>query len=136
MRLLIVFGLAGFPILAQETPAERDAAREVLRKMSDLEKSLDVPGWVSRLTASNPARDKVVARAQELMDTDLLAMADDITKHPEIGFQEKRSVPILTAYLKRHGFEITPGGANLETAFVARYKGKHEPPNLGDHRRI
>lgn len=131
MKILILFGLVVFPALPQETPTEREAARAVLQKMSVLEKSLDVPGWVSRLTAANSERDRVVARAQELMDTELLAIADDLTKHPEIGFQEKRSVQILTAYLKRHGFEITPGGANLETAFVGRYKGKHEAPNLG-----
>ena len=29
---------------AQETPTERDAAHDVLRKMADLEKSLDIPG--------------------------------------------------------------------------------------------
>ncbi len=118
-------------MFAQETPTERDAARDVLKKMGDLEKSLDVPGWVSRLSAANPARDQVTARAKQLMDTELLAMSDDITRHPEVGFVETRSTQLLTDYLKRHGFEVVGGAANLPTAFVARYKGKHEAPQLG-----
>ena len=100
-------------------------------KWRTLEKTVDVSGWVERLTVSNPERDRVVARAKQLMDTELLAMGDDITRHPEIGFQEKRSVAILTDYLKQHGFEVTMGVAGLDTAFVARYKGNHGAPNLG-----
>lgn len=116
---------------AQETPTERAAAHEVVRKMTTLEKTVDASGWVERLAVSNPARDRVVARAKQLMDTELVAMGDDITRHPEIGFQEKRSVAILTDYLKKHGFEVTMGAAGLDTAFVARYKGNHGAPNLG-----
>ena len=117
--------------LAQDTPTEREAAHDVVRKMGDLEKSLDVPSLVAKLTAPNAAREQAAARARELMEKELLGLADDITKHPEIGFQETRSVEKLTAYLKQHGFEITPGVADLKTAFVARYKGSHEHPALG-----
>jgi amidohydrolase len=124
----LVFAAAA---LAQETPTERQAASDVLRKMAELEKSLDVPTWVERLSAPNAERDKVTARARQLMDTELLAMGDDLTKHPEIGFQETRSVGILVDYLRRHNFDVTVGVANLPTAFVARYKGNHGAPNLG-----
>ncbi len=123
--------LAAWPLLAQETPTEREAAYDVLHKMAALEKSLDIPATVTRLTAANPARDQVVARAKELMDKELLALADDITKNPEIGFVEKRSVQKLKAYLERHGFDVKMGAGGLETAFVARYKGNNGPPNLG-----
>jgi amidohydrolase len=116
---------------AQETPTERDAARDVLRKMSELETSIDVRTLVERVTADNPARDQAVARARELMDKELLAMGDDITRHPEIGFQEDRSVEKLTTYLKAHNFEVTMGVANMKTAFIARYKGNRGGPNLG-----
>ncbi len=120
---------------AQDTPTEREAARDVLRKMADLEKSIDVPTLVERITSNNPARDQVVARAKELMDKELLAMSDDITRHPEIGFEETRSIEKLTTYLKAHGFEVTMGAANMKTAFVARYKGRPvnnaNSPNLG-----
>jgi len=117
--------------LAQETPTEREAARDVLKKMADLEQSLDVPGWVSRLTGPDAARDQVVARTKELMSTELLAMADDIATHPEIGFQEKRSVQTLTDYLRAHGFDVQVGVAGLDTAFVAKYKKNNGAPNLG-----
>ena len=68
--------------------------------MAALEQSLDVPAIVARLTGPNPARDQVVARVKELMDKELLALADDIATHPEIGFEEKRSVSKLTEYLQ------------------------------------
>jgi amidohydrolase len=116
---------------AQETDTEKTAARDVLRKMAELERSLDVPALVTRLTAANPRRDAVVARAKELLDTELLAMADDIATHPEIGFQEKQSVEKITAYLTQHGFDVQAGVANLPTAFVAKYHGNNGAPNLG-----
>ena len=128
MVLAVLLPLA---LAAQETPTERDAAREVLKKMDALEKSLDVPGWVGRFSAPDAARDKVTARAKELMDSELLAMSDDITRHPEIGFVEKRSVALEIDYLKHHRFEVESGQANLPTAFVARYLGKREAPTLG-----
>ena len=135
MRSLIIaasaLGLLAVPVLAQETPTEREAAREVLKKMGDLETSLDVPALVAKLTGPNPGRDAVTARAKELMEKELLALGDDITKNPEIGFVEKRSVAKLTDYLKAHGFEVTIGTPGLETAFVAKYKGNNGPPNLG-----
>src|SRR5258708_38274874 len=59
-------------LLAQETPTEREAAREVLRKMGALEKSLDVPGGVSKLAAANADREGGVARAKQLMGQEFL----------------------------------------------------------------
>jgi amidohydrolase len=129
--MMILHILLAATALVQDTPTEREAAHDVVRKMGDLEKSLDVPSLVSKLTAPNPAREQAAGRARELMEKELLALADDITKHPEIGFQETRSVEKLTVYLKQHGFEITPGVADLKTAFVARYKGSHDHPALG-----
>ena len=116
---------------AQETATERAAARDVVQKIESLEKSLDVPAVVKRLTAPNSERDKVVARARELMEKDLLAMCDDITTHPEIGFKEKRSVQVLTDYLRAHGFEVQMGVGGLEMAFVGRWKGNNGGPNMG-----
>ena len=131
MRFALAVPLLAACLFAQETPTEREAARGVLQKMDALEKSLDVPGWVARFSAPDSTRDQVTARARQLMETELLTMGDDITRHPEIGFQEKRSVGILVEYLKRHGFEVTMGAANLPTAFVARFNGNNGAPNLG-----
>src|SRR5205807_5546832 len=99
-----LFLLAAAAAFAQDTPTEKDAAKDVLRKLGDLEKSINVPGWVSRFSAPNAARDRVIARAKELMDTELMALSDDITRHPEIGFEETRSVRLLIDSLKHHGF--------------------------------
>src|SRR5829696_5695072 len=77
---------------SQDTPTERAAAGEVLKKMDALERSLDVPAIVARLTAPNADRDRVVARTKELMEKELLDLADDLATHPEIGFEEKRAV--------------------------------------------
>jgi len=118
-------------VAAQETPTERESARDVVHKLDSLERSLDLPALVAKLTGPNAARDQVAARAKELMDTELLAMGDDITRHPEIGFQEKRSVQILTDYLKKHDFTVQMGTPNLPTAFVARYTKSSGGPNLG-----
>jgi amidohydrolase len=118
-------------VAAQETPTERESARDVVHKLDSLERSLDLQALVAKLTGPNAARDQVAARAKELMDTELLAMGDDITRHPEIGFQEKRSVQILTDYLKKHDFTVQMGTPNLPTAFVARYTKSSGGPNLG-----
>src|SRR5690348_5499028 len=133
MRPLALF-LAVTPFLAaaaQETPTERDAARSVVQKFDSLERTLNITAMVTRLTGPSPSRDAVAARAKELMDTDLLALGDDITRHPEIGFQETRSVQLLTDYLRKHDFDVTMGVGELKTAFVAKYKKSSGAPNLG-----
>ena len=118
-------------VVAQETPTERESARSVVRKLDSLEKSLDLSALVAKLTGPNAARDEVAARAKQLMDTELLALGDDITKHPEIGFEEKRSVQLLTDYLKKHDFTVQMGTPNLSTAFVAKYNKNSGAPNRG-----
>ena len=99
--------------------------------MAALEQSLDVPAIVARLTTPNADRDQVVARARELMDKELLALADDIATHPEIGFEEKRSVRKLVEYLQKHDFSVETGSAGLTTAFVAKYRRNNGGPTLG-----
>jgi amidohydrolase len=123
--------LGAGPLFAQETPTEREAARGVVHKLDSLQKSIDLPALVAKMTASNATRDQVVARAKQLMDTDLLAMSDDITNHPEIGFEEKRSIQILTDYLRKHDFDVKIGTPDLPTAFVAKYTKSSGGPNLG-----
>jgi amidohydrolase len=133
MKLVVIAltCVAATSLAAQETPTEREAARGVVQKLDSLERSLGLPALVAKLTAPNAQRDQVVARAKELMDTELLAMSDDITKHPEIGFEEKRSVQVLTDYLRKHDFEVKVGTPGLPTAFVARYTKSSGAPNIG-----
>ena len=129
--LLLAAALIPATLSAQETETERAAARDVLRTLDSLEASLNIPAMVARLTGPDAARDAVTARAKELMTTELLAMGDDITAHPEIGFTEHRSVKILTDWLTKHGFDVQTGVAGFPTAFVARYKQSNGAPNLG-----
>src|SRR5947209_1031007 len=125
--LTLIPGLAR----AQETPTERDAARSVVHQLDSLERSLNVTAMVARLTGPNAPRDAVAARAKELMDKELLALGDDITRHPEIGFEETRSVGLLVDYLRKHDFDVQMGAGGLKTAFVARYTKFTGAPNLG-----
>src|SRR3989440_6963329 len=133
LRLALVALLVATRITtAQETATEQVAAADVIRRMSELERSLALPQLVARLAGARDARrDAVIARAKDLMDRELLAMADDITRHPETGWKEERSVKILTDYLTAHGFDVEPGVAGLKTAFVAHYRKGTPGPNLG-----
>jgi amidohydrolase len=58
-------------------------------------------------------------------------MADDIATHPEIGFEEKRSVSKLTDYLRQHNFSVETNIANMPTAFVAKFRGNNGAPHMG-----
>ena len=123
--------IAHTAVRAQETPTEREAARAVVQKQMELVRSLNVAALVTRLTGPNAGRDAVAARAKQLMDAELIALGDDITRHPEVGFVETRSVALLTEYLKKHDFDVTMGVGELKTAFVARYNKSTPGPNLG-----
>jgi amidohydrolase len=111
------------PAWAQETQTEREAAKEVLQKMDALERSLDVPAMVGRLAASSAKRDAVAARTVQLLDSELLALSDDICTHPEVGYKETRSVQKLADALRKHNFGVEVGVGGFDTAFVARFKG-------------
>jgi len=128
----VVMALAfAVPCFAQETPTEREAAREVVKEIAALKQSLAVEAMVGKLSAADKGREGVVARVKQLMESELLPMSDWITQHPEIGFQETQAVGKLTAYLQAHDFEVTMPVAGLATAFIAKYKRGTPGPNLG-----
>ena len=124
--------IAPLAATAQETPTQRAAAADVVRRLGDLRTTIDAAGLARRLTTARSAtRDAVVERARQLWETELQAMSDDITRHPEIGFQERRSVDVLVAWLRAHDFDVTVGVADLPTAFTATYRKGTPGPNLG-----
>jgi amidohydrolase len=125
--VLLGAGLCG----AQETPTEREAAREIVKQIQEAGQALNVPQLVGKLTAADKGREEVTARVTQLWQSELQPMSDWITQHPEIGFQETQAVEKLTAYLKAHDFEVTANAAGMPTAFVARYKRGTPGPNLG-----
>jgi amidohydrolase len=135
MRRMILGGMmllaAAGRCMAQETPTEREAARDVVKQIAELKQSLGVDALVAKLTAPDKERDGVTARVKQLMESDLLPMSDWITRHPEIGFEEKQAVEKLTGYLREHEFDVAAGVAGLPTAFVAKYKRGTPGPNLG-----
>ena len=119
------------PASAQETQTEREAAKDVLQKMASLEASLDVPAMMARLATTNARRDGVAARAKQLMETELLALSDDICTHPEVGYKETRSVEKLAEALRKHDFSVEIGVGGFDTAFLARFRGGSGRPNMG-----
>jgi amidohydrolase len=129
--LCVAIAALAAPTYAQDTPTEKDAARDIVRQIHELSTTLGVDAMVARLTDKDAQRDIVIARVTELMKTDLLPMSDWITQHPEIGFKEAQAVEKLTAYLAAHDFEVTKGVAGLPTAFVAKYRKGTPGPNLG-----
>jgi amidohydrolase len=128
---IVAIALAAGVASAQETPTEREAARDVLGRMSTLERSVDVPALVRAVTAADPARDAVAARAKALMQSELLAVSDDICTHPEVGYKEQRSVQKLAETLKAHDFDVKMGAGGFDTAFIAKYRRNNGAPNLG-----
>ncbi|MBL8962157.1 MAG: hypothetical protein JNJ98_20005, partial [Gemmatimonadetes bacterium] len=131
-KKILTLCLVPLTLVAQETPTQRAAAVDVVQRMAELHRTVDAAALATRLTTRvSPSRDAVIARARELWDSELQAMSDDITKHPEIGFKETRSVKILADYLTAHDFTVEMGVAGLGTAFVARYNKGTPGPNLG-----
>ena len=131
LALLVLGAVAAHVAHAQDTPTERTAARDVLAKLATLQRTVDVAGWTTRLSAPDAVRDRIAARAKALMDGELMAMSDDITRHPEIGFKEERSVKLLTDWLTAHDFEVTMGSGGFGTAFTARHRKTTGGPVLG-----
>ena len=87
----------GSPPVSRTLETPHDTATRMIRSSSGVD-SIDAPGLARRLTmARSPNRDAVVARAQSLWETELQAMSDDITRHPEIGFAETRSVAMMSS---------------------------------------
>jgi amidohydrolase len=108
---------------AQTTATERTAAGSVLRDIDALEVRLAPTKLAERLaTATNPDKQRLLAKTAELWDGGLQSLSDWIGKHPEVGWKEVKAVDTLTAVLKSHGFSVETGVAKLPTAFVATWQ--------------
>ncbi len=62
---------------------------------------------------------------------DMTSMSDYIFDNPELGLKEYKSSKLLSDYLKKNGFEVELGIAELETAFRATYKVGSGGPSIG-----
>jgi amidohydrolase len=74
-------------------------------------------------TRALAALDAVGAEAREL--------ALRIHAHPEIGYEERQAVAWVSEALERHGYAVTRGVADVETALVARAEGRRPGPTVG-----
>ena len=74
-------------------------------------------------------REKV-SETIERNERRLIALSHRIHQNPELGFQEFKAAKWLTAELERAGFKVNRGVAGLETAFVARLRGKTSRPTI------
>lgn len=121
-------------LIAQTTPTERAAAREVLREIESLQERLKPLEMGRRLAGRRDRdRDALFARIEELWTSEMQDLSDHIGRNPEVGFQEYESVDTLTKVLKHYGFEVETGQAGLETAFVGEWRSPAggEGPVLG-----
>ncbi len=122
LALAIIMAPGARSVLAQTTPTERAAAGAVLKSIDSLQRALDPMAIGARLvTAKDPDRDKLLARAGALWDSEMQALSDWIGKNPEVGWKEFRTVDTLVKVLRRNGFTVDTGSAGLRTAFVARW---------------
>src|SRR4030042_1685920 len=67
-----------------------------------------------------------VKRFVDLHRQELVELSLKIHANPELGFEEKRALRWLTAYLEKSGFDIERGVGNMPTAFKSVY-GKGTP---------
>lgn len=119
---------------AQATSLERRAAGPILDRLDSLQAELEPTRTARTLAeADDPARDRVLARAEELWTGGLRDLSDWIGRHPEVGFEEHRAADTLSAVLRSHGYEVERGVAGLETAFVGTWTSPAGPdgPTLG-----
>ena len=119
---ILTLTLAALPLRAQTTPTERAAAQPVLSEIERLQTRLQPTRTAEAMVAKkDAARDRVLARVEELWRGDMIRLSDWIGKNPEVGWKEYQAVDTLTKVLRHHGFDVKTGSAGLETAFVASW---------------
>jgi amidohydrolase len=69
--------------------------------------------------------------ALDALEPEARDLALRIHATPEIGFQERRAVEWVSAALRRHGYDVEAGVADLPTAIAARARGGSPGPTVG-----
>lgn len=120
---LVCSALVAPSALAQTTPTQRAAARDVVRQIEALQARLQ-PATRGRAMAQrrDQDRDRLLARIDQLWSTEMRDLSDHIGRHPEVGWKEFATVDTLTAVLRSFGFAVETGQAALETAFVGTWE--------------
>ncbi|MBE6031452.1 MAG: M20 family metallopeptidase [Clostridiales bacterium] len=71
--------------------------------------------------------DKIVAD----LSPELKKLAKDIHDNPELGLEEFKACAWQVELIKKYGFDVETGVADIPTAFVASYKGDKPGPVIG-----
>jgi len=74
-------------------------------------------------------KDKIVEYIDELSSL-LTDISDEIHQNPELAFKEVLASKLLAEELKKAGFEVEIGAADLETAILAIHPEKSEGPTI------
>jgi metal-dependent amidase/aminoacylase/carboxypeptidase family protein len=76
-----------------------------------------------------PTKHEFKNRVQKEVDAfkdKLIAISDAIHKQPELGLREYRACELLIAEIESFGFRVDHPVADLDTAFLASFKGQKE----------
>lgn len=82
-------------------------------------------GWLGLLTAASaeeltPIQQEMI-RYLDSIQSELVAVNQDIWNYAELGLQEHRSAARLVGLLKKAGFRVREGVSDMPTAFIAEY---------------
>ena len=74
-------------------------------------------------------KDRVCLELDAMRDS-LGTLSRRIYENPEIGFEERKALQWVSAFLREEGFSVEPGTAGIETAFRAEVRGQKDRPNV------
>ena len=74
-------------------------------------------------------KDRVCLELDAMRDS-LGTLSRQIYENPEIGFEERKALQWVSAFLREAGFSVEPGTAGIETAFRAEVRGQKDRPNV------
>ena len=74
-------------------------------------------------------KDRVCLELDAMRDS-LGTLSRQIYENPEIGFEERKALQWVSAFLRESGFSVEPGTAGIETAFRAEVRGQKDRPNV------
>ena len=72
-------------------------------------------------------RKKILSELFDKYRNEFKELNEYLYNNPELGLQEYKACTAHTNVLKKYGFEIEKGFANLETAYKASYKKGNGP---------
>ncbi|KAG8951841.1 hypothetical protein FRC04_005533 [Tulasnella sp. 424] len=90
-----------------------------------------IADWEKEVTGKPPSYPEPLFRPDvaksieeeiESLSDELRELSLKIHDHPELGYQEKYAHDTLTAFMRDHGFDVTPHYLGLETAWRAAFE--------------